>query len=86
MGMWTFVVRKSFAEVAGTGQRNSPRLQMLTVQVQGLGVDSSSVIGDTGAIWAHINLKGLIRRQGEARLPGILLTRILAQGSIYGSR
>lgn len=60
MGMWAFAVRKNFAEVAGTGQGNSPRLQMLTVQVQGLSVDSGAVVGDAGATWASISLKGLI--------------------------
>lgn len=59
MGMWAFAVRKNFAEVAGTEQGNSPRLQMLTVQVQGPGVDLGAVVGDTGAIWASISLKGL---------------------------
>lgn len=60
MGMWAFAVRKNFAEVAGTGQGNSTRLQVLTVQVQGLSVDTGAVVEGTAAIWASISLKGLI--------------------------
>lgn len=60
MGMWAFTVRKDFAEAAGTGQGNSPRLQMLTVQVQCLSVDSGAVVGDTGAAWTSDSMRGPI--------------------------
>ena len=58
MGMWAFTVRKDFAEVVGTGQGNSPRLQMLTVQVQGLSVDSGAVGGDSGSAWVKHQWEG----------------------------
>lgn len=65
MNTWAFTGRKDFAEVAGTVQGNSPRLQMLAGQVQGLRVDSGAVVRGTGASWARISVKGLSGGRGE---------------------